>query len=350
MSHKKYGKIHGIAYWASFGRLSGIPASSVDALALGNSLSDKRLLLAVAYTPVIIAGFVIYGVLAIELAVTVFGAALVTAMALQFSVAKLKPSLVQDRRFADSLWIAINGLSLLFLIPSGINLSIIVAITAGFSIFASVQQMLLPKLKLSTVAFCVLVVYVIINTYMPNTWQYLNPSSLTPTENPIRLWISLGKPYAFPVDAATLWTGHIAGSVLGSSAMAATISLILAWYLRRLDLFFLIGFAAAGIISFNFMGINPVFQLDSGQLILALAFMMARKDLAPENRFFSAASGILSAVAFALLRAQGFSLEAVLFTTVGIQLLNFVVYLIPARPPQMYSLLKVLPGVKNKEM
>lgn len=145
---------------------------------------------------------------------------------------------------------------------------------------------------------------------------YLNPASLRPLPEPIRLWLTYG---GAPIDPVKLYVGNVPGPVFATSLLAVLVGAAWLWYARRLSLAVVGGFAAGALAVCAVLGWNPGYQLDSGPTWFVAALLLADRRRLPGSLKVRPLLGLAAGLTALGLRTRGVAIEGAVLAVAGVQ-------------------------------
>ncbi len=147
--------------------------------------------------------------------------------------------------------------------------------------------------------------------------QYLNPSSLRPLPEPIRLWLTYG---GAPIDSIRLYVGNVPGPVFATSLLAVAVAVAWLWYARRLSLAVVAGFVVGAVAVSALMHWNVGYQLDSAPAWFVVGLVLADRRALPALLAARPLIGLVAGVVAMAVRARGVGIEGAILAVAGIQL------------------------------
>ena len=260
---------------------------------------------ALALTPPVLAGLLLFHLVAAEILALAVGIGAVAHLAARFSGRRVAVSPVLPAVVA----VALAG-------PAAPQPWILVlAILAAALELARAR--VLPGARLQTGLLAYSVLFLASGGIFA---RYLNPGSLKALPEPIAYWstFQVGTGWAF--DPVRLYVGTVPGPVLATSLLAVAVAAAWLWYARRLSLAVLTGFlAGAAVAALNFHW-NVGYQLDSGPMWFAAALLLA------DRRFLAAfvplrpVLGVVAGAAAVAARSAGYGVEATFLAVAAAQL------------------------------
>jgi hypothetical protein len=150
---------------------------------------------------------------------------------------------------------------------------------------------------------------------------YVSPGGTVPAAEPIRLWLQSGAGAQWPVDAVRLYVGNVAGPVFATSLLAVAIGAAWLWYSRRLSLLVVIAFGLGALLAIQASHWPAGYQLLSGPLWFVAALVLADRLVLPSSPVGRPLLGVTAGAVALAARTRGFAIEAAPVTVAALQLL-----------------------------
>lgn len=156
-------------------------------------------------------------------------------------------------------------------------------------------------------------------------FAYINPASDKSFSEPIETWYRFFSAASSPVDPMRLYVGNVPGPVFATSLLAVAIGVAWLAYARRVSLVVLVTFlagAAGAIYTFHW---DFLFHLDSGPTWFVAGLLLADRRLLPDSWVVRPVLGFAGGLFAVGLRRYGYGIEAVFYTIAGAQALMALV-------------------------
>jgi len=164
---------------------------------------------------------------------------------------------------------------------------------------------------------------------------YINPASGGRFGDPIATWYQFFTPGSAPFDPIRLYVGNVPGPVFATSLLAVAVAAAWLAYARRMSLVVLFGFLAGSLVAIYTFHWDPLFQLDSGPTWFVAALILADRRLLPDSWALRPTLGFAAGLFAVGLRRppQGtwfgeHGLEVAFFTVATIQAVMAVVVIV----------------------
>jgi len=286
----------------------------LDKAAFSPDTLPDDLVIGLALVPPVVAGLLIFKVVAVEMLFV----ALIAGIGGQFA-ARLLFRKFAPRPESSPLIAAVVGVAL---VGPGAPL----VISAEIAVLAVVLEIVRARYAPAVHAQAGLVAYALISIVTRGaTFAYINPGDGHPFNDPVAIWLRFFGASAAPVDPIRLYVGNVAGPVFATSFMAVAVGVAWLAYARRLSPIVALCFLLGAVVPIAYFHWDFVFQLDSGPAWFVGALILSDRRLLPDSW---AARPILGFAAGAIgfgLRSRGYGMEAMFFTVAAVQLVVGVV-------------------------
>ena len=274
------------------------------------SLPDD-LTVAIALTPPVAAGLIIFKVPAVEMLAAAVGFGVVGHL-----LAQLLWRHNASRVRASPLIAAVFGVAL---VGAGAPLSATMAIAALAVIFELIRARYIPAIRAQSGLFAYAAV-ALLTRGAP--FGYVNPITGQLRNDPIWIWYHYFGPTAAPIqiyNPITLYVGNVPGPVFATSLLAVAIAIAWLAYARRLSLVVLATFLLGAMVPIYLFHWDAVFQLDSGPTWFVAGLVLADRRMLPDSWAVRPVLGFVAGVLAVGLRTRGNGIEGAFFTVAGIQ-------------------------------
>jgi hypothetical protein len=282
----------------------------LDKVAFSPDTLPDDLVIGLALTPPVIAGLIIFKLVALEMLV----------VALVIGVAAQVVARVVFRKFAPKpesspLIAALIGVAL---VGPGAPLPVSVEI----AVLAVVLELVRSRYAPAVHAQPGLIAYALIALATRGApLAYINPATGGPFREPIALWLKFFSSGPAPVDPIRLYVGNVAGPVFATSMMAVAVGIAWLAYAKRLSPIVAICFLLGAIIPIAYFHWDFVFQLDSGPTWFVGALILSDRRLLPGSWAARPMLGFAAGLIGLGLRSRGYGIEAMFFTVAALQAL-----------------------------
>lgn len=260
--------------------------------------------MAIALTPPLLAGLVLFRLPALEIFVLAVG---VGGTVHLFARIFHQP-LVTTPILPSLVGVALCGPATPMLWP--------VAIAFATSIFELVRGRFLPRAGIHTGILAYSILFLASGGAMAT---YLKPAGMIRFPEPIQQWSRFYGGANHFLEPSTLYVGNVAGPVFATSLLAVAISVAWLWYARRLSLSVVVAFVVGGAGIATTLHWDPVFQLDSGPAWFVVGLALADRRLLPAEPYGRPVLGLAAGIVGVGLRAGNFYVEGLFLTVAAIQ-------------------------------
>jgi hypothetical protein len=291
-------------------------ASWLDRAAFSPDTLPDDLVIGVALAPPVIAGLVIFKLVAVEM----LGIALAAGIAAQLVTRLLWRGLIPKPETSPII-AAVVGVAL---VGAGAPL----LVSAEVVVLAVVLEVLRARYTPAVHGQPGLIAWAMVTLATRGaTMAWVNPNGGNSLE-PLAIWRLYFPPGASPVDPVRLYVGNEPGPIFATSLMAIAVGVAWLAYSRRLSPVVALCFLLGALVPIALFHWDFLFQLDSGPLWFAGALILSDRRSLPSSwairPILGFAAGI-AAVAFRSPEFGGRGLEAALFAVAGAQALTGLV-------------------------
>ena len=280
------------------------PLLSLKRVGTDPAHAEPGLVAILALVPSIVAGIVLFRLVAVEM----LGIAVATAVA-GYAALRLRDKPQEGVPLLPSL----VGVALVGPAAPLVWAAAVALVAVGLDL---ARDRYTPRARVQTG----LVAYVLVwLASQGGTAAYVNPGSTTLGPEPIRLWLRYFGGAQAPIDPVRLYVGNVAGPVFATSMLAVVVGAAWLWYSRRLSLLVVFTFLIGVTVPVAMAGWSPVYQLLSGPLWFAAALLLAdRRDL-PRSPIGRPLVGLVAGGTCMWLRARGLAIESALAAMTTVQ-------------------------------
>ncbi len=291
-------------------------AAWLDQAAFSPASLPNDLITAIALTPTVAAGLIIFKLPAVEMLAVALAAGIAGELVARFvwrhDIPRPQPSPV----IAAVFGVALVG------VGAPLLTSIEIAVLAV--VLELLRARFIPSIRAQTGLLAFAAVALITRG---GPLAYINPTSGRPFPDPIAIWFqapSLPSSY----DSVTLYVGNVAGPVFATSLLAVAIGIAWLAYARRLSFVVAIGFLAGATASVWLYHWDYIAHLDSGPTWFVAGLILADRRYLPASRAIRPVLGFSSGMMTFGLRARGAGIEAAFITVAGVQAVMAVVVMV----------------------
>ena len=288
-------------------------AAFLDRAAFSPATLREDVITAIALTPPVAAGLIIFKIQAAEMlgvaAACGIAGQLIARWAWRHDVPRPRPSPVIA---------AIFGIAL---VGAGAPLATSIEIAILAVILELLRARYIPSIR-AQAGLLSFAVIALITRGAP--LAYVNPASGRPFPDPIALWFGQ---QALPssYDPVTLYVGNVAGPVFATSLLAVAIGIAWLAYARRLSFVVAISALAGGAAAIWWFHWDYITQLDSGPTWFVAGLLLADRRYLPTSWAIRPVLGFAAGLVAIGMRARGNGIEAAILTVAGAQALMAVV-------------------------
>jgi hypothetical protein len=275
-------------------------------LATAPETTPPALLMGAALLPPVLAGLVLFRVVALEM----LGIAVVAAAAAHVARRLLRWPGVATPGLAAVVGVALVGPRAPLTWTAAIA-----ALAAGLELARS-RYVAGARLQAGVLAYTLLL---LASRGAPAA--YGSPGSLEPMAEPIRYWLQSPGGGPFPIDPVRLYVGNVAGPVFATSLLAVAVGVAWLWYSRRLSLLVVLAVLAGALVPIQVQHWPAGYQLLSGPLWFVAALVLADRRTLPQSSVGRPLLGVATGAIAMGARARGFAIEAVPVTVAAMQVL-----------------------------
>ena len=193
------------------------------------------------------------------------------------------------------------------------------AVALAASVLELLRARFLPKARIQTGVLAYVALFL---ATRGGPAQYVNPGTMRPLAEPIRLWSAYFGGAEAPIDSIRLYVGNVPGPVFATSLLAVANGAAWFWYARRLSPIVLVGFVLGALLPIALFHWNAAFQLDSGPAWFAVALVLADRRLLPASTAARPLMGLAVGLLAMVARTAGVGVE---WTFVGVAAIQMVV-------------------------
>ena len=280
----------------------------LDKAAFSPDKLPDDLVIGLALLPPVIAGLLIFKVVAVEMLFVALVAGIVAQFAARLIFRKYMPKPESSPLIAAVIGVALVG--------AGAPL----IVSAEIAVLAVVLELLRSRYTPAVHAQAGLIAYAVVSAVTRGaTFRYLNPGNMQPASDPVAIWLHFFGAGAAPVDPVRLYVGNVGGPVFATSLMAVAVGVAWLAYARRLSPIVAVCFLLGSLVPIAYFHWDFLFQLDSGPVWLVGAVVLSDRRLLPDSWAARPILGFAAgAIGFAL-RSRGLGVEAMFFTVAAIQ-------------------------------
>jgi hypothetical protein len=287
--------------------VGGLPAklaAQLDRVAFRPDSLGADTVMALALTPPLLAGLVLFRLPALEILAIAVG----VGGTVHLLARVLHQPLVTSPVLPAIVGVALCGPGSPLLWPLAIALA-----TSGLEV---ARGRLVPQAGIHTGVLSYSILFLASGGAMAS---YLKPAGMIRFPEPIQQWSRFYGGANHFLEPSTLYVGNVAGPVLATSLLAVVISLAWLWYARRLSLSVIVAFAVGGAGIATALHWDPVFQLDSGPAWFVVGLALADRRLLPAEPYGRPVLGFAAGIVGVGLRAGHFYVEGLFLTAAAIQ-------------------------------
>jgi hypothetical protein len=282
-------------------------AARLDQAAFSPASMPDDLVTAIALTPPVVAGLVIFKLPAVQM----LGTALVVGIAAQL-VARWVWRHDIPRPQPSPVIAAVFGVAL---VGAGASLVTSIEVALLAVVLELLRARYIPAIRAQAglIAFATVA---LITRGAP--LAYVNPASGKPFPDPIAIWyVEPSLPASY--DPITLYVGNVAGPVFATSLLAVAIGIAWLAYARRLSLVVAVGFLAGSVVAIAAYHWDYVAHLDSGPTWFVAGLLLADRRNLPASWAIRPVLGLGAGLLAIGLRVRGYGIEAAFLTVAGVQ-------------------------------
>jgi hypothetical protein len=280
----------------------------LDKAAFSPDTLPDDLVIGLALTPPVIAGLVIFKLVALEMLAVAIVIGIVAQLASRVLFRKFTPRPESSPFIAAVIGVALVG--------PGAKYPIWVEIAVLAVILELIRSRYAPAVHVQPG----LIAYALVALATHGgPFAYINPANGRPFGDPVTIWLKFFSPGAAPIDPIRLYVGNVAGPVFATSLMAVAVSIAWLAYAKRLSPIVAICFLLGAIIPIAYFHWDFVFQLDSGPTWFVGALILSDRRLLPSSWAARPILGFAAGLIGLGLRSRGYGIEAVFFTVAALQ-------------------------------
>ncbi len=282
----------------------------LDKAAFSPDTLPDDLVIGLALTPPVIAGLVIFKLVAVEMLVVALVIGITAQVAARVLFRKFTPKPESSPLIAALVGVALVG--------PGAPVNVWVEI----AVLAVVLELVRSRYAPAVHAQPGLIAYALIALATRGApFAYINPANGLAFRDPIAIWLKFFSPGASPIDPIRLYVGNVAGPVFATSLMAVAVGIAWLAYAKRLSPIVATCFLLGAIIPIAYFHWDFVFQLDSGPTWFVGALILSDRRLLPTSWAARPILGFAAGLIGLGLRSRGYGIEAVFFTVAALQTL-----------------------------
>ncbi len=281
-------------------------AGWLDRAAFSPDTLPDDLVIGLALVPSIIAGLIIFKLVALEMLLVALFVGAIGQLVSRFVFRGFVPRPESSPLIASIIGVALVG--------PGASLLVSAEVAVAAAALEIVRSRYAPAIRAQAglIAFTLVAL-----ATRGEAMRYVSPSGSSPLE-PIAIW-RLFPPGAAPIDPIKLYVGNVPGPVFATSLMAVVIGVAWLAYAKRLSPIVAIAFLLGAIVPIAVYHWDFVFQLDSGPLWFVGAMILSDRRQLPDSWAIRPILGFIAGFFALALRSRGFGIEGAFYTVAAVQ-------------------------------
>jgi hypothetical protein len=283
-------------------------AAALDRAAFKPASLPNDLITGLALLPPVVAGIVIFKVLALEMLAVALAVGICGQIVARLVWSKQVPVTQPSPVIAALFGVALIGAG------AGPIVSLEIATLAVTLELLRARYMPAIRAQTGLLAYAAVA---LITRGAP--FAYVRPADGAPFRDPISLWYQLYHQAPAWIDPITLYVGNVPGPTFATSLLAVTIGAAWFMYARRVSMVVLVTFLLGALVPIYAFHWDYVFQLDSGPTWFVAALLLADRRLLPGSWAIRPVLGFGAGLLAVGLRRSGYGVEAAFITVAGVQ-------------------------------